>query len=78
LLVWQVWRRVTLEVWLVRPRVVRSLDFIRLIIAFGSATSRAAASASAGHVNLPSNGNWLGISLGLTAGLVGGLCFFMT
>jgi hypothetical protein len=48
------------------------------MIAFGSATSRAAASASAGRMNLPSNGNWLGISLGLTAGLVSGLCIFMT
>ena len=46
------------------------------VIAFGSATSRAAA--SAGHTTLPSNGNWLGITLGLTVGLVGGLSIFMT
>ena len=48
------------------------------MIAFASATSRAAASASVGHITTPSNNKWLGISLGLTAGVLSGLCILMT
>jgi hypothetical protein len=45
-----------------------------LIIAFESATSAAGASASAGHAT---NANWVGITLGLTVGVIGGLGIFI-
>ena len=45
-----------------------------LMIAFESATSAAGASASAGHAT---NANWVGITIGLTVGVIGGLGIVM-
>ena len=47
------------------------------MIAFGSATSAAGASASAGHATIPNNVNWVGITIGLTVGVIGGLGIVM-
>ena len=45
------------------------------MIAFESATS--AAKASAGHAIIPNNMNWVGITIGLTVGVIGGLGIVM-
>ena len=52
---------------------MNSINLIHLMIAFKSATSAAGASASAGHATIPSNVNWIGIALGLTVGVLGGI-----
>jgi hypothetical protein len=46
------------------------------MIAIESATSAAGAH-SAGHATVPNNVNWLGITIGLTVGVIGGLCMVM-
>ena len=44
-----------------------------------SATAAAGAtSQSAGHTIIPSTGNWVGITFGLTVGILGGLTMIMT
>jgi hypothetical protein len=66
--------RVMLRVLLQLPPVVYfPFRTLRLILAFASATAKAGQQASSGVSVSPATGNWVGISLGLTIGVVGGL-----